>query len=260
MLWGHYFNINTSWSDRPMAVLGKQYQKDTIQRNKKLYYTYNGIEFEVIGIMGTEKESRLNHMMAIDFKSAVKMTGINTSYILDTKGVDGIAEVGMAMQALFRMPAELLIILEKEERNTMPDIIFSSEMIIRTLYVMALASFTLSTILVILIWLAFRKQMFLACDICGYGYTHKLMETAKRFYLSAGSGIVAGLAFSEAAAIAVPDIQIMPSDILKTLGILLGFGTMILLLCYVPHTPTSFHLPGSPARTTSKISRILPRK
>lgn len=104
LLWGRYFDAQATWAGHPVAVLGKNYQHEAAWRDGKRYYTHKGMEYEVIGILGTQEESRLNQMVLVDFRSAVRIMGINTSYVLDAKKEPDIVAVtdilkasGMAM-------------------------------------------------------------------------------------------------------------------------------------------------------------------
>lgn len=78
--------------------------------------------------MGTEAESRLNYMVMIDFNFAVRMEGINVNYVLDAEDV-------------------------------------TKNIMMNTMYVMALISFSLATVLVTLIWLRARRMLFYVCSI-----------------------------------------------------------------------------------------------
>lgn len=239
MVWGEYFGFDTSWTDTPTAVLGRQYLEKTVMRDGKTYYSHGGTEFEVIGVMGTKEESRLNHMMIIDFKSAVRLCGINSVYVLDAKDESGVLETGKELETLFHSPASLVINLEKKKWGSFTAQFFSSGAIMDTMYVMILISFLLSTVLVTMIWLRFRNQLFFACSLCGYGRRATGLEIAKRFYASAGVGFVAGLLCMFLAASAIAGIHILWFDIIKAFGVTVGFGTGILLWCYVLRNPGS---------------------
>ena len=187
---GNFFDFSTSWTEQPTLVVGKQYQEGVIRRNGKMYYQYGDVEFEVIGIMGTEEESRINQMMLMDFRSSIRITGINTEYVLDTRKESDLTELGQDLYDQFHSPAEVFIILEEGDRSSAIASLFSGETIMSTLYVMILISFSLSTILVTFIWLRFRRQLFFVYNLCGYEGRMERMEISKRFYLAAGTGFV----------------------------------------------------------------------
>ncbi|MDY3909124.1 MAG: hypothetical protein SOZ48_05270 [Eubacterium sp.] len=232
MLAGKYFDSSTSWTDEPTVVLGKQCEKDIWEKDGKRYYTYQDINLEVIGIMGTEGESRVNHMMLMDFESAVRITGINTEYVLDTEQKSGIPEVGRGMVDLFRMPAEVSIVLPQGGESFSITRFLASDAIMDTMYVMILISFSLSTILVTLIWLNFRRQLFFAWKLCGYERRSERLEISKRFYVTAGAGFGTGLLFMSVAAGLMPDIHMAAWDVLWAFGMTIGLGTVILFFCY----------------------------
>ena len=229
---GTYFDFSTSWTDQPTLVVGKQYKEKVIRRAGKMYYRYGGTEYEVIGIMGYEEESRINQMILMDFRSSLRITGINTEYILDTRKEADLTELGQDMYDLFHSPAEMLIILEQGAKPSVIAGLFSGGAVMRTLYVMTLISFSLSTILVTFIWLRFRRQLFFAYTLCGYERQMERLEISKRFYLAAGTGFVAGMLLMIFISQFMTDFTMAVLDILLTLGITIGLGTVILFSCY----------------------------
>lgn len=260
MLSGTYFDYSTSWTDQGMVVLGKDYEKDVFARGGKTYYQYHDMEYEVIGIMGTEKDSRINQMVLLDFKSAVRMTGINTQYILDAKDESRIQEAGQSIYDLFEYPASVLIGLKDkdvtdvdedgdqagEEKNDVEEEVdgesddgtgvvsyLSSDVIMDTMYVMILISFALSTILITMIWFRFRRPLFYVWNLFGYGRSQVCLEVAKRFYAAAGAGFVMGFVLMCLVSVMVPEVEIGCMDVCGAFGMTLGLGTVILCFCYV---------------------------
>lgn len=235
MIEGKFFDYDTSWSDTPGIVLGKDCQEAIVERNGKKYYSYGGTDFEVLGIMGTEEESRLNHMALLDFKSAVRMTGINTDYVLDAGKEPALVEVARDIDNLFRRyrPAEVWIHVEEGEQISYIARLLSSDAIMDTMYIMILISFSLSTILVTFIWLRFRRSLFFAWQLFGYGERMKGLETAKRYYLAAGVGFVAGLFVMALLSLVMEEIQMKAMDVVRAFGMTVGLGTVILLFCYL---------------------------
>lgn len=233
MVEGKYFDFATSWTDTPKAVLGKQYREYAVERDGKMYYDYQGVEFEVIGVMGTKEDSRLNYMMMMDFKSAVRLAGINTGYVLDTKKESDLLKVGQDLDSLFLLPADVVILLDTGDKVSPIARLLSSNAIMDTMYVMILISFSLSTILVTFIWLRFRRQIFYAWQLCGYEGRMQCMEICKRFYLAAGAGFAAGFLLMAVMSMVMGDMQMAVLDILQALGMTVGLGTVILFFCYL---------------------------
>lgn len=231
MLWGDYFDFSTSWTNTPRVVLGSRYKKDISERNGKKYYRYKEVDFEVIGIMGTEEESRINQMMLIDFKSAIRITGVETNYVLDGEKSD-ILEVGKQIQDKMPFPSNVVIILEDTASVSFKQRFLSPDVILDTMYAMILISFSLSTVLVTLIWLRFRRQLFFAWKLCGYERRSERIEISKRFYLVTGAGFGTGLVLMCVIVQTVSEIHLMFCDIFGALAITVGLGTVILFLCY----------------------------
>lgn len=236
MLSGYYFDKSASWTDQGLVVLGKDYEKDVSEHDGKKYYRHDGTEYEVIGIMGTEEDSRINQMVLLDFKSAVRISGINTRYILDAKTESRIQEIGQQLCDLFVYPANVLIGLEEQgEQDTDSGMAsyLSSDVIMDTLYVMILISFSLSTILITFIWFRFRGQLFYAWSLCGYGKRPVCLEIAKRFYAVAGAGFAAGLVLMYAVSAISSDVDMVFPDACRAFGMTVGLGTVMLCFCYL---------------------------
>lgn len=233
MLSGEYFDCSTAWTDQRKAVLGRNHEQDVIQRDGKKYYRYNDTDYEVIGIMGTKEESRINQMVLIDFKSAIGIAEINTRYVLDTKNEANIYDIGQKIYDLFTYPAEVLIGLQEQNDSTGLAAYLSGDMIMDTMYVMILISFSLSTVLITFIWFRFRRQLFYAWKLSGYRKCPVCLEIAKRFYVIAGAGFVAGIILMFIISNIVPDVDIVFMDVCRAFGMTLGLGTLILCFCYV---------------------------
>lgn len=231
MIWGEYFDFSTSWTDTPRAVLGSQYQKDIVERDGKKYFRFNEVDFEVIGIMGTEDKSRINQMLLIDFKSAVRIVGIETNYVLDGKKSD-LVEIGQQIHDNMPFPSTVVITLEETESVSLKERFLSPDVILDTMYAMILISFSLSTVLVTLIWLRFRRQLFFAWQLCGYERRSEQLEISKRFYMIAGAGFGTGLVLMFFIVRAVSEIHLVFRDIFAALAITVGLGTLILFFCY----------------------------
>ncbi len=232
MVEGSYFDFASSWTDTPKAVIGKKFRQEVQEREGKKYYTYQGTDFEVIGVMGTKEESRLDYMVMLDFKSAIRMAGINTSYVLDAGRESALVDAGKKIDSLFAHPASVMIFLEEGEDSSLIEQLLSRDAIMDTMYAMILTSFSLSTVLVTFIWLRFRRQLFFAWRLCGYEGRLQCLEISKRFYLAAGVGFAAGLFLMALLSLVMADIQVQVADALQAFGITVGLGTVILFLCY----------------------------
>lgn len=232
MLSGEYFDESTSWTDSPGLVIGKDYEKDVYIREGIRYYTYENEEYEVIGVMGTEEDSRINHMILMDFKSAVRLAGINTEYVLDTVKQTELDDVGKELYYGFRFPAEVSIVLNQRTGESFLSRVLSGEQIVRTMYMVILTSFSLSTVLVTVIWLRFRQQLFFAWTLTGYTIRSEMIETAKRYYRVTGIGYMTGTGLMYLISRVLPDMRLKFTDTVASFVITLFFGTVVLAVCY----------------------------
>lgn len=233
MLSGQYFDESTSWADTHRMVVGKDYEKDVYTRGGARYYAYENEEYEVAGVMGTEGDSRINHMILMDFKSAVRLAGINTEYVLDTMEQTDIYDIGQELYNGFEYPAELSIVLNQKTEEPLLLRALSGGQIVRTTYVVILTGFSLSTVLVTVIWMRFRRRLFFAWNLCGYKICSELMETAKRYYKIAGTGFVAGTGLMYSVSCVLPDMRLKFADAVTSFVITLCFGTVVLAVCFV---------------------------
>lgn len=231
MIWGEYFDFSTSWTDTPRAVLGSEYEKDIVERDGKKYFRFNETDFEVLGIMGTKDQSRINQMLLIDFKSAVRITGVETNYVLDGEKSD-LLDIGQQIYDNMPFPSNVIITLEESDSDPFVERFLAPDVILDTMYAMILISFSLSTVLVTLIWLRFRRQLFFAWKLCGYERRSERIEISRRFYLIAGAGFGTGLVLMSVIVRAVSEIHLVFRDIFGALAITVGLGTLILFFCY----------------------------
>ncbi len=201
ILWGDYFDFSTSWTDTPRAVLG------------------------------SKDESRINQMLLIDFKSAVGITGVETNYVLDGEKSD-LLGIGQQIYDNMPFPSNVIISLEETEAVSFVERFLAPDVIMDTMYIMILISFSLSTVLVTLIWLRFRRQLFFAWKLCGYDRRSERMEISKRFYLTTGAGFGTGLVLMCVIVQGMSEIHLAFRDILGALAITVGMGTLILFFCY----------------------------
>lgn len=232
MIEGEYFDYSTSWTDSPKAVVGKEFQKDVVTKNGKTYYSLEGLEYEVIGIMGTSRESRINHMVVIDFRTAIRQTGINTQYELDTSREDDIKKVGHDMDKFFPNPGSLLIVFGEEQKVPFVSKFLSSAVIMQTMYVLILISFCLSTVLVTFIWLRFRRRLLFSWKLCGYDVKWEWMGIFKKYFIVAAAGFIIGFMMMLVLAAKIPDIYMTAMDVILALGITTGLGGLILAFSY----------------------------
>ena len=232
VIWGQYFDFETSWTDEPKIVLGSHFTNDIVSRDGKRYYTFGEQEFEVIGIIGMEEESRVNYMMLLDFKSVVRMIGLENDYILDA-GADDIQKISQDLYDNIPFPSQVRIKLTKDRETTFRERFFSANVIMDTMYVMILLSFSLSTVLVTLIWFRFRRSLFLVWKLCGYRKAWQRMEIGKQLYLITGIGVGTGLLLLGAISRRLDEIRIVPVDVGKAFAVTVGLGTAILLLCFL---------------------------
>lgn len=229
MLSGKYFDGVSSFGDAPKVVLGKEFEDKIVDRYGKSYFEYCGTECEVIGIMGTQKDSRINHMIVIDFMTALQYTGINTEYTYDVSDKDGVTDIGQYIYGKFESVSQVYMSLETEPgKASFVKFLFSVNTIMDTVYVMMLISFIVSTMLVTFIWFRERNTLFKAWELCGYKTKEIMLEVSKRYYAVSFSGFSVGLAAALFITKNMFNNKIEINDIIQAFVVTVGIGTIIL--------------------------------
>lgn len=234
MIYGKYFDETTSWTDTPTAVIGSTYKNQVVKKNGKMYFTYYKDTFEVVGIMGTEEDSRLNHMILMDLKTALKYTGVNTSYIYDAGSEDTLYSVGECISKAFPYPAEIDISVQEPDRDSVSILsqLLSSKNIVNTLHYVMFLGFILNTFLVTLIWINCRKTLIFAWQLCGYEKQHMYIEIIKKYISISLGGFVAGSIVVNILVSCMENTQIIITDIIQAFAVTILLGSAILIGVY----------------------------
>lgn len=233
LIWGKFFDENTSWSDQPMMVAGSSFENEIKDIGGKRVYTYNGVDYQVIGVIGTKNESRINNMMFIDFKSAIRENGVVSKYILDTKREKGINSIAGELERLISYKADCSVLMQGESDRGIAAELVSKGMIMDALYVMVLICFALCTVIVTDIWIMFRQQLFYSIKLCGYEGRFKALEIFRRYIAIAGSGYATGVVLMVIISAFVSHILVFLTDIIITFGLTIVLGIVILSIIYI---------------------------
>ncbi len=234
MLSGSYFDEITSGNATPKVVLGKEFESNTFYKDEKKYYDYYGTECEVLGVMGTEKDSRINHMIVMDFMTALKFTDINTEYEFDVKDKEDTDDIGEFIYNKFQNVSSVYMAPFTETfGKSFINYVFDSEVIMDTVYAMMLISFVVCTMLVTLIWLRKRHTLFESLDICGFTTFEKMCEIAKRYYIVAFIGFVIGLMTAMFITNNILIINMELLDVIQAFAVTIGIGTVVLICSFV---------------------------
>ncbi len=244
MVWGKFFDEHTAWSETPLMVVGISHKDEIEYIDNKYYYSYNGTKYEVIGIMGLEKDSRINDMIFIDFKSALGISDINTQYVLDTRGKGYIKNIGDKLEDLVSGKADCVIALPGDSHEGLAAMLISKGIIMDVLYVFVLICFSLCTVLVTDMWLKFRGQFLFVMQLCGYKKCFKIIEIFKRYCTITISGYIVSIFIAMILSYFISDISIHPVDAIIALALSVGLGTIILSVLYIRWMMTSSSIGG----------------
>ena len=233
MIRGTFFDETYSWGDIPCVVIGKELEKDTYETSEGVFYDYQGVSYNVLGVMGTEMDSRINHMMFLDFQSALNIAGVNGEYFFDADDYDTVKSASGIMSRNFKYPADFFMFFSENKQNDSIILrLFSSKNIMNTMYIMTFISFSLCTILVTFIWLKHRRQQFFVWNIMGYRKKWKMIEMAKQYYKVAIAGYFMGIGIMQLILSVMNEFTYTWGDVIETFLVTIGFGTVVMFGCF----------------------------
>lgn len=84
ILEGRFFSEEDNFSDTPRAVIGRNFKEDIFYEQGKPMIRFGDVDYEVIGILGMNPETRLDGMRMLNIGAAEEITGLSGVYRLDT--------------------------------------------------------------------------------------------------------------------------------------------------------------------------------
>lgn len=81
---GRYFNEEDFFNNNNYIVIGQNLKNKVVQRNNKEIYSINGIDFEVIGILGFDQETKLDDAIIVNMDSQLAISN-NYNFIIDSR-------------------------------------------------------------------------------------------------------------------------------------------------------------------------------
>ncbi|MBE5938501.1 MAG: hypothetical protein E7265_10795 [Lachnospiraceae bacterium] len=228
MIWGEFFDKETSLTDKPSMVIGVNHEKDIQYTGDKAYYSYYGTSYEVLGVMGMNTESRINDMIFMDFNSALNLNGVNAQYCLDTKEKEDIKYVGIELEQELSGKTDSMVILPGDIDEGLISSFISRGIIMDVLYIMIVICFVLCTVLVTKMWLEFRDKLFIAFRLCGYSKRIIALEIFKRYYLVTIISYIASVLIALIISACINDISIFVSDVIVSFVLSASLGIVIL--------------------------------
>jgi len=232
MIWGDYFTADTSLTSNPTAVIGADHQDKIQYEDEKAYFSYGDTKFEVIGVMGLERESRVNNMILIDFNSALGINGIAGQYYLDAKSKKDIILVGTDLERELSGKSDSVVIVPGYSSEGFLNDIIAGGAIMNLLYVMIVVCFSLCTVLVTKMWLEFRGKFFAALNLCGYNKGLMALEIFKKYYPVTLCAYLTSVIIALIIGACISDITIFLTDILLAFIMSAGLGLVILGTLY----------------------------
>lgn len=184
---GRFFSEKDCLSEKPLALVGRNYQREIKKKGKEKYIAIGQREYQVMGILGSGEESRFDEMRLINMGAASVAYGQNGQYIFDGKNRDAISgQAGefaawMEEQADqvywdgaetlgFDSPEEVQAREDDEKRDGMAGI-----------YLSMIVSFLLSSLSGVFFWFRHREAGRQVEELLGAGGLRIILETCGAF-------------------------------------------------------------------------------
>ena len=167
-------------------------------------------------------------MIFVDFQSGVTMAGVNTDYVLDGTSSEHLDAVAEELSKSIGVYADIFIQTEADSEDTSIYRLFSTEKITDWLYLLILASFFLSTVVVTSTWLKKQAQAISVQMLCGYSQPQIAFVTGKSYLFTS----IAGFVISVIAMITLQTVQnvvtVTLQDITLSFHLTIGLGLLVL--------------------------------
>jgi hypothetical protein len=227
MLSGRFFSPEDCLSDRRTVVLGKDYENETQTINGVMCYTYNDQSYEVIGIMGTEKPSRINDILLLNFASGIAMETTSAPYAVDGPNPAAIDKFVSDVESAFRYPAYVTTSGVYRPAGTG---LLGARQTSTLFYALIIGSFLLSTVTVAFLWIGYRRRTVSIKRMLGYTDAQIAKDTLYNYVKIALTGFVLGIAGVLALSNENRGLHIMWPDCLIGLALTVLMGLLALVL------------------------------
>lgn len=222
---GRFFSEEDCLSENRTVVLGKNHKGNTQTVNGVLYFLYNGRGYEVIGIMGTERPSRINDIVLLNFSSGIDIETTSAAYAVDGPEPAVLERFVQKVSSSFKYPAYVSV--SGAYHPTGIGLFFGRQMS-TTFYILILVSFLLSTVIVAFQWIGYRRRAMSIKRMLGYTNMQIAKDTVKSYVKIALYGFATGFLFVLLFSWNSP-MQVLWLDFLIGFGITVIMGLFVLI-------------------------------
>ena len=224
---GRFFSEEDCLSERRTVVIGKDHEDKAELVNGVLYYSYNGQDHEVIGIMGTERPSRINNIVLLNFSSGIEIETTSARYAVDGSDSNALERFVGKIESSFKYPAYVSVsgIYQPTGMG-----LFMGKQMSTTFYVLILASFLLSTIIVAFLWIGYKRRTVFIKRMLGYTNAQIAKDTVTSYAKTALFGFVIGILGVFLFAARGQTLHLFWQDFFIGFGITVIMGLLVLIL------------------------------
>lgn len=204
---GRFLDESESFSNKKIAVVGQGLQHSFITKNNKEWIEINGINYEVIGIVGTEYRSRLDSMIFIPLGVVNRQYEPLREIIID--GINNPENFLDTVMSNSNGQVEFSNIKDKKimrgtfdpETGEQTDVVISSNDLNKNqltsyIYLIVCISALLCILSISIYWSKKFKKEIIVCNILGLYKSEIFIRFIKRYIKVALIGIVLGGLFS----------------------------------------------------------------
>lgn len=166
MLWGRFFQETDQFKSKPTAVVGRDLEGQLIRELGKLYFVYEGQRYEVLGVMGYPWESRVDHMVYIDYASGLTEINSDGQYILDGRS-EQIIEQGLdLLEKKITDCGQINVGIQDRTESVLER--YADGGIGVVVYILIYISFFLSVVIITSMWLGYRRKEMGIAQMLGF--------------------------------------------------------------------------------------------
>lgn len=184
---GHFFTQEECFSDEPLILIGKNYLGETFLEKDDRYLMIQGTKCRVVGILGTQEDSRYDEMQLLNMSATLTVYGENGTYVLDGNEKDVIQAVTDSFVSRMGEVAESVYYNGEEELGFQSPEETAGETEqedgLSNLYIAMVASFLLAAVSALLFWFRHKKKRMEVESFLGAGKGYMLIRLSKDFLI-----------------------------------------------------------------------------
>lgn len=183
---GRFLEENDFFNNKKVAVVGKSFKESIKKGNSRQYMSLFGEEYEVIGILGANIDSRLDRMILVNLDSITqKKVGL---YAIDGRRNSNIQRTFTSISNYLDTINSKFDIVEREEEGIRRLLRYEKNNIY--IFILLFIIFFLSSMSITLSWFEKNKCEISIYLLVGYGKKVVIFNILKKYFLLASIGFL----------------------------------------------------------------------